>query len=187
MTSTDIGAMSIQSEPAESITGGSSPNTFFHFPRLIRTSVLVILVSTLCSCGVVNLGKYKGIEKADADEEYYLLKDVKLTGGLSAAQREHFDHTLLRSVNVVFVPNNEKNHYISKTVWYDPSGTEYRMIRKTHDKQQEVAQGEERKDGGTPRVHSIKSKELFEREPGRWKVELFLDDRLARRLEFTVR
>jgi len=153
---------------------------------LIPLSVVLLLVLILTGCGVINPGKFKGIEKTASDENYYLLKNIWLTAGSAAHPRKDYDHVVQESVNLVFVPANEKNRYVSKTRWIDPSGQEYRVIRQTHEKVKEEKEGEKRPRGGTPRMHSMSTKELFEHKPGLWKVELYLEDVLARRLSFSV-
>jgi hypothetical protein len=144
-------------------------------------------VLILSGCGAINLGKYKGIERTDSDENYYLVKNIYLSAGSSAIPKTYFDHTVHGSVNVVFTANNEPNHYVSKTIWYDPTGAEFRTIRQTHDKKVEGDKGEWEPKGGATRIHSIPLKDLAQRQTGLWKVELYMDDKLARRLTFTVR
>lgn len=138
-------------------------------------------------CGVINPGKWKGIERTSADEKYYLVKDVMLTPGSTYLSKEIFDHNMNDSINLVFTAVNERNRYVAESRWIDPLGAEYRTIRATYDKQVESKQDFDRKKAGTPRVHSITTKELFEHKPGLWKVVLYLDGELARRLTFTVR
>jgi hypothetical protein len=89
-------------------------------------------------------------------------------------------------VTLFFVPRHEPNRYVSKTVWHDPMGQEFRVIRKTYDLAQESKKGEERDRNGTMRMHSMPVGELHRHKPGRWKVELFLDGVLARTCPFTV-
>lgn len=139
------------------------------------------------SCGVINPGKWKGIERTSADEKYYLVKDVILTPGSTYLSKEIFDHNMNDGINLIFTVVNEKNRYVAESRWIDPLGAEYRTIRATYDKQVESKQDFDRKKSGTPRVHSITTKELFEHKPGLWKVALYLDGELARRLTFTVR
>jgi hypothetical protein len=91
------------------------------------------------------------------------------------------------SINVFFVPRHETNTYVAETIWYDPSGQEFRTIRTSYDKQRETAKGEERAEAGTRRVHSMPTKDLFQHKPGSWKVALKLDSKLVRRLDFTIR
>lgn len=139
-------------------------------------------------CGVLGLGKVKWIEKTAPDEHHWLVKDVFLTAGSAYLAKEHFDHKMNDSVNFFFTPANEKNHYVAKTVWFDPNGTEYRTIRTTYDLQQEgKTEVSPRKKGGTPRMHSMTTKELFTHKPGQWKVALYIDDELARKLTFSIR
>ncbi|MBI4961922.1 MAG: hypothetical protein HY913_01460 [Desulfomonile tiedjei] len=141
--------------------------------------------STLSSA--INVGKWKGVERAGSDEEYYLAKDIFLTAGSAASQRNAFDHNMHESVNLFFIPRNETNTYVAETIWYDPAGVEYRAIRKTYDRQRETAKGDEREKAGTTRVHSMSTKELYTHKPGSWKVALYLDNKLVRRMDFTVR
>jgi hypothetical protein len=152
-----------------------------------KTLFIAALCLTFTACSAINPGKWKGIEKTSADEHYYLLKNLWLTAGSAALPREHFDHTMQETVNLIFVPANEKNYYVSKTVWTDPNGVEFRTIRQTHDKKSEEDKGEDSKKGGKQRVHSMPLQELYKHKPGMWKVELYLDDQLARRLKFSVR
>jgi hypothetical protein len=155
--------------------------------RHLSRATLVATVLLVVGCGALNLGKAKWIEKTDKDEHYYLLKDVFLTSGSAAHARETFDHQLHEVANLVFIPKNEKNSYIAESRWYDPNGVEFRTIRTTHDKQAEGKQGIERpQSGGTTRIHSIPIADLFAHKPGLWKVVLYLDGKLARRLSFSV-
>jgi hypothetical protein len=151
-----------------------------------RLPAIFLIVLILTGCGAINPGKFKGIERTDSDENYYLLKNLWLTAGSAAHPRQDFDHTVQESVNLVFVPANEKNHYVSRTKWIDPSGQEYRVIRQTHEKTTDEREGDARPKGGTTRLHSVSTKELYAHKPGLWKVELYLDDVLARRLTFSV-
>jgi hypothetical protein len=149
--------------------------------------VIAGLIAVCHGCGVINPGKWKGIEKTAADEKFYLVKDVFLTAGSAYTSKETFDHNLNDSINLFFTPTNEKSHYVAESIWYDPMDQEYRTIRSTQDVQQENKKDFERKKGGTPRVHTISTRELFDRKPGLWKVALYLDGQLARRLSFSVR
>jgi len=153
---------------------------------LLRIALAATLV-WLGGCGAINVGKWKGIERTGSDEEYYLAKDIFLTAGSAFSQRDSFDHNMHESINVFFVPRNETNTYIIETIWYDPAGQEFRTIRTTHDKQRESAKGDVRAPTGTTRVHSIPTKDLFEHKPGSWKVALYLDGKLVRKLDFTLR
>ncbi len=153
----------------------------------IRLLTVLGMVWAVAGCGVLNVGKFKGLERTDSDEKYYLLKEVRLVSASSARAKTHFDHTLDQVVNLVFVPANEKNHYVTKSVWYDPSGEEYRTIRQTHGKTDEEANGASRQKGGTTRIHTLPLMPMWRHKPGQWTVELFIDDELARRLEFHVR
>lgn len=150
---------------------------------LLTTTVL----SIFSGCGVINPGKWKGVEITSRDEQYYLVKDVFLTPGSSAAAKETFDHNVNETVNLFFVPRNETNKYTAESIWYDPSDQEFRTIRTTYDSQSEGKKGVERKSGGTTRIHTMPTSALYSHKPGLWKVELFLDGKLARRLSFSVR
>jgi hypothetical protein len=157
---------------------------------LLRTALAVAFLwlggcSALSSA--INVGKWKGIERTGKDEEYYLAKNIFLTAGSAFNQRTAFDHNMHESINVFFTPRNETNTYTLKTVWYDPAGQEFRTIRATYDRQREVAKGEERSPSGTTRVQTISTKELYDHKPGSWKVAVYLDGQLVRRLNFTVR
>ncbi|MCX5860734.1 MAG: hypothetical protein WCG29_10825 [Desulfomonile sp.] len=160
-----------------------------HFPgiRNLAFGVLIIAFLACVGCGVINPGKWKGIETTAKDEKYYLVKDVFLTAGSAYVSKQAFDHNMNESINLVFTPVNEKNHYITETVWIDPSEQEFRTIRMTHDVGTESKRDQDRKKSGTPRVHSISTLELFNRKPGLWKVALYVDGNLARRLSFSVR
>jgi hypothetical protein len=149
---------------------------------------LALLVPILLSggCDAVNLGKWRPIERP-SDQAYYLLKDAFLTASSAYNPRESFDHNLNDSVRLYFIPKDEKPSYVAESIWYDPAGREYRTIRTTYDKATEQKKGNERVRSGTPRVHSMSTKELYEHKPGTWKVELYLDKQLARRLTFLVK
>jgi hypothetical protein len=155
--------------------------------RNVPWVVLIVAVSLSLGCGAINPGKWKGLEKTSPDEQYYLLKDCFLSAGSAAMPRESFDHNVHESVNLFFIPSNEKNVYVAESSWQDPAGLEYRTIRTTYDKQAEGKQGIERSPKGSTRVHSLSTAELFGRKPGLWKVTLSLDGKLARRLNFFVR
>ena len=152
---------------------------------MLHVACLVGLV--LSGCGVINPGKVKWIEHTDKDEKYYLVKSAILTAGSAALPRDHFDHAMQNSVNLIFTPAMDRNIYVSKTIWYDPDGNEFRTIRQTHSKKAEGDKGIEPKKGGTPRIHTMPLYDLWKHKPGLWKVELYIDDQLARRLSFSVR
>jgi hypothetical protein len=155
--------------------------------RFLSTGLLVLLIFSAAGCGVINPGRWKGIESVSSDEQHWLLKDAFLTAGSAAHAREDFDHTMQEVVNVVFVPANERNEYTVESRWYDPTGQEYRTIRTHYDVKAESKEGTERKKGGTTRVHTMSTKELVDHKSGMWKVALLLDGKLARRLSFSVR
>jgi hypothetical protein len=154
---------------------------------MIRNLIAILIVLGAAGCGAINPGKFLGIQHTDSDEQYYLIKRVCLTAGSTAHPRTFFDHTMQDAVHLVFVPATEPNHYVTKTIWYDPDGHEFRTIRQTHDKQAETARGFERPKGGTTQIHMMPLAELYKHKPGLWKVELYIDNKLARRLSFTVR
>ncbi len=161
--------------------------------KLFASNLLIVVLATLlvsccaAGCGVINPGKWKGIERTARDEKYYLVKDVFLTAGSAYTSKEIFDHNMNEAINLFFTSVNEKNHYVTETVWTDPSDQEYRKIRMTHDIQAEGKKDMQRQRAGTPRVHSISTRELFDHKPGLWRVSLYIDGELARRLTFTVR
>jgi hypothetical protein len=148
--------------------------------------IFVVMAAGSFGCQAFNPGKFKGIERTDPDEKYYLLKKIALTAGSTAHARTSFDHTMQDVVNVIFTPANEQNNYVTKTVWYDPSGLEFRTIQQTHILRDEQDKARDRPKGGSQRVHSMPLKALYKHKPGLWKVELFIDDQLARRLTFNV-
>ncbi|MBI5248058.1 MAG: hypothetical protein HY912_01065 [Desulfomonile tiedjei] len=154
-------------------------------------ALFVLLASCVGGCQTlkeaINPGKWKGVEFAGAGEQYYLVKDIFLTAGSAAHPKDSFDHTMNDTVNLVFIPKNEKNEYTAETRWYDPNDQEYRTIRTTYDAKAEGREGMERKKGGSTRVHSMPTRELVNHKPGMWKVALYLDDKLARRMTFSVR
>lgn len=155
-----------------------------------RVSLSLVLLLTvmghLSGCGALNLGKWRGIETSDADEKYYLVKDAFLTASSAALRRDNFDHTLQPTINLIFKPATEPGHYVTKSVWINPKGEEFKTIRETHDRQQETKQGIQRDKDGSTRIHTISTQDLWTEGEGIWTVELYIDDELARRLEFTV-
>ena len=158
------------------------------FTPLVQKIFAVMLVtSTLTGCGIFNPGKFLGVVKTDPDEEFYLVERAELASSASSRSKTRFDHTLDETVNLLFVPANEKNRYISKTIWYDPGGYEFRTIRHTHDRVKENPDSIGAPKKGTPRVHSMPLSEMWDHKKGLWKVELYLDGKLARRLKFHVR
>jgi hypothetical protein len=148
---------------------------------------VAIAIATCAGCGAINPGPVKPIVRTDSDEHFYLVKDARLTTGSPAAARKSFDHTIHEFVKLYFIPKDEKNTYTTESRWQDPSGTEFRAIRATYDKKEEAQKGIERTKGGTPRVHSIPTAELYLHKPGLWKTALYIDGKLARRLSFSVR
>jgi hypothetical protein len=172
--------------------GRSSSNSGCRFPFILGSWSIVLCCTLLFSgCGALGLGRVKGIEKTAPDEKYYILKEVYLSSGSANYSKSAFDHSLNPVINLCFTVRNEKNRYIAESRWIDPMGEEYRTIRTTHDIQQEGKRNIDRRNealgGGTPRVHSISTQELYNHKPGMWKVVLYIDGQLARRLEFAVR
>lgn len=159
------------------------------FPGRIRAIVLALLVAQVLvsGCTWVNLGKWRGVEIPPPDEKYYLVKEVLLTASSAFSPKEMFDHNMNDTVNLLFSPKNEKNYYVAESVWYDPNGAEFHTIRRTYDKKAEQREGNERPSGGSSRVHTMLTRDLYNHKPGIWKVALKLDGELARRLTFTVR
>ncbi|GEM_PF-991601 len=157
-----------------------------HAPRLCPHAVFALLILLLAGCGDFGMGKFTLIEKTDSDEKYYLAKKVLLTAG-SAQPRETFDHSILDVVNLMFIPANEKGHYVTKSIWYDPAGAEFRTIRQTHDRHEEANRGEDRDSKkGSMRMHTISLQDMYHHKPGRWRVKLYIDSDLVRKLDFTV-
>jgi hypothetical protein len=156
--------------------------------RLIaKLAMVTICLVWLGGCGVINVGKWKGIETTSSDENYYLLKDAFLTAGSAALPKDSFDHTMNDTVNLIFIPKNERNEYVAETRWLDPNDQEYRTIRTTFDVKKEGREGMDRRKDGTPRMHAMPTAELAAHKKGMWKVALYIDDKLARRLSFSVR
>lgn len=153
----------------------------------LRNLIVILIVLAMAGCGIINPGKFLGIERTDSDEKYYLIKRLSLTAGSTAHPRTFFDHTMQDAVYVVFIPSNETNRYVTKSVWYDPAGNEFRTVRQTHDRQVESAKGIDRPQGGSNIIHMMPLEELWKHKPGLWKVEIYIDNQLARRLSFTVR
>jgi hypothetical protein len=158
-----------------------------HMRFFLICFVLLTLVPALAGCGAINPGKWKGIEKTSSDEHFYLVKDVFLTSGSSASPRESFDHKMHDVVNLFFQPKDERNAYVAESRWIDPLGIEYRNVRTSYDKQDEGKKGIERPKGGATRIHTMTTAELYAHKPGMWKVELYLDGKLVRRLSFSIR
>ena len=156
----------------------------------LKNAICLLAVAStliLAGCGVFNLGKWKGIEWTAADEKFYLVKNVFLTAGSAYNPKETFDHNMNESVNLFFTPKIEPNTYVAESIWLDPNGQEFRTIRTTYDAQKESKKGDERQKEPTTRVHTMPTKELYEHKPGLWKVALYIDKDLVRRLTFTLR
>lgn len=173
-----------------SLTYGSCQPVRSKVPLCLRTSLwaCILLIGLLSTgCGALGLGKYKGIERTASDEAFYLLKEFRLSGGSIQTEKEDFDHVTNETVNLVFVPRNEQAVYVTKSVWYDPNDEEKFTIRRTYDRAEETKKAIERPKGGTTRVHSVPTRELYNHKPGMWKVALYIDGQLARRQTFFVR
>jgi hypothetical protein len=170
-------------------TGAGKPGSMqlMSLKVLFRLLVLASTVLVLAGCGMFNMGKWKGIERADADEKYYLVKDAFLTAGSAYNRKEAFDHNMNESVNLIFTPKMEQNTYVTESVWIDPNGEEFRKIRLTYDAQKETKKGDERNPGGSTRVHTMSTKDLYDHKPGIWKVALYIEKDLVRRLTFSLR
>ncbi len=170
-------------------TGAGKPRSLqlMSLKGLLHLLVLASTLFLIAGCGMFNLGKWKGIEKAAADEKYYLVKDAFLTAGSAYNRKETFDHNMNESVNLIFTPKMEPNTYTVESIWYDPNGEEFRKIRKTYDAQKETSKGEDRQASGSTRVHTMSTKEFYDHKPGLWKVELYIEKDLVRRLPFSIR
>ncbi len=158
--------------------------------RVLKQSVLVFLLMSILlttGCGAFNVGKLQWLVHTPSDEKYWMVKDIFLTAGSAYTRKDTFDHNMNEVVNLFFMPKDERNRYVAESRWYDPAGVEYRTIRTTYDMQQERSGGEERDKKGTTRIHTMSTRELVDHKPGMWKVALYLNDELVRRLSFTVR
>ncbi len=165
--------------------------------NITRNNVNILILGLVCSgvlgaapgasCDIFNFGEWIGIEKTSTDEKYWLVKEAFLSAGSTYNRRKAFDHSMNESVNLCFIPKMEPNAYVAESVWYDPNGEEYRKIRTTYDVQKESKKGDERLKSGTTRIHSVPTKELYEHKPGRWKVALYIDKDLVRKLTFSLR
>lgn len=169
----------------------TSSNSGRPFPLAqICWSIVLWWALLFSGCAALGLGPVKGIEKTASDEKYYLLKDVFLSSGSVHFSKTAYDHNLNPFINLCFTLRNELNKYTAESRWIDPAGQEYRTIRTTHDIQQEGKRSIDRRNefgGGTARIHTISTQELYNHKPGMWKVVLYIDGQLARRLEFAVR
>ena len=164
---------------------GISEGCFRNANLLYVLTLIIVLISG--GCGAINVGKWRGIERAAPDEAYYKVNDVFLTASSAYSRREIFDHNLNDSVHLYFTPKDEKSNYVTESVWQDPDGQEYRTIRMTYSKNREQRKGIERTKKSTPRIHTMPTKELYAHKPGMWKVSLYIDGQLVRRLEFLVK
>jgi hypothetical protein len=155
--------------------------------KLLAIASLVVSFLLVSGCGAVSIGKWKGLEHTPSDENYWLVKDIFLAAGSAHTRKDTFDHNMHEDVNLFFIPKDERNYYVAESRWIDPSGQEYRTIRTTYDMKEERKTGEERDKKGTTRIHNMSVRELVNHKPGMWKVALYLNDKLVRRLSFTVR
>lgn len=167
-------------------TAGSSERALSRDRVLLAAPIAMLAILVVLPAGCKLLRPMMPVER-DHDVEHHLLKKIGLTSYSSAYPRKVFDHDLDEEVNLTFVPDNEKNDYVSRTVWFDPLGEEFRTIRQSYKKVRETLDTLERPKGGSTRTHTMSVKEMWEHRPGMWTVELYLDDRLARRLTFNVR
>lgn len=141
----------------------------------------------IVDCDILNLGKWLGIEKTSADENYWLVKEAFLSAGSTYNRRSSFDHNMNDAVNLYFIPKMEPNKYVAETIWYDPKGEEFQKIRTTYDLQSESKKGDVRPMSGSTRVHSMPTGKLYEHKPGQWEVALYIDKKLVRKLTFSLR
>ncbi len=153
------------------------------------TATFMAAVSVLSGCQALGLGDFLWIKRPTKEENFWLVEKVCVSPSSSYMEKKAFDHNLNPVVNVLFTPKNEKNHYIAETMWTDSLGEEFRTIRTTHDLQLEGKKSIDRRNifQGTPRIHTMPTKTLYEHKPGLWKVKLYLDQKLAQILEFSVR
>lgn len=153
---------------------------------IIRSGSIIVCLLFLAGCNVFNFGKLLWIVPTAGHERYFVLKDSYLTAGSAAHPKDSFNHTMHETVNLVFIPKNERNEYAAESRWFDPTDQEYRTIRTTFDIKKEAREGMERRKDGTPRVHSMPTRELANHKKGLWKVVLYIDNQLARELTFSV-
>jgi hypothetical protein len=158
-----------------------------HWNSSFHLLALAVTLLVLTGCGMFNMGKFRWIERTASDEKYYLVKDIFLTAGSTYNRKETFDHNMNETVNLMFIPKLEKNTYTTESIWYDPNGEEFITRRETYDQQSENKKGEDRQATGTTRVHTVPTKALFEKKPGLWKVALYIEGDLVRRLTFSLR
>jgi len=112
-----------------------------HMRSVLWACVFIVgIFSTGCSSlgGALGLGKYRGIERTASDEAFYLVKEIHLSSGSIQTPKENFDHATNETVNLVFIPKNERPVYVTKSVWYDPNDQEFRTIRATYDRSEET-------------------------------------------------
>lgn len=154
---------------------------------LIRSGSIIVCLLFLAGWDAFNCGKPQWIEPTTRSERYSLLKNAYFTAGSAAHPKHSFNHTMHETVNLVFVPRNERNEYVAESRWFDPTNQEFRTIRTNFDIKREAKAGIERRRDGTPRVHSMRTKEFADHKKGLWKVVLYIDNQLARQLTFSVR
>ena len=57
---------------------GEGPVLFCRMPIVslstIRIFAVIFAIWSVAGCGVLNVGKWKGVERTDSDEKFYLLK-----------------------------------------------------------------------------------------------------------------
>lgn len=165
-----------------------SPIDITSIKRALCNALAIILIGfSVCvfSCKIVDR-RLTPIVPTDPDERHELVKDEFLTASSAANQRTDFDHSLHDSIHLMFKHENEPNHYVTESVWIGPDGEEFKKIRKTYDKAREAREGLEREKGGTRRIHTVSAQDLYAHGTGAWTVELYIDGKLARRLDFTL-
>ncbi len=162
---------------------GPKLGLWFVLAQAVCAAIAILFIS---GCGLINVGKFKWIEKTSSDENFHLVKDIMLTAHSPANPRTNFDHEGHEFVRLLFRLANEPNDYVTKSVWIDPNGQEFRTIRQSYNKRKEQDEGQERTPQGTLRIHSIPVRDLYDHKSGAWKVELYIDNKLARRLSFVV-
>lgn len=167
--------------------GGQRPVAGSYTAKVCKVVTIAVVSAILMSSGCSNIPV--GLSPSADGEKFYLVKDVYLTPGSAYYAKDVFDHGMNDVINLCFTCRNEKNHYVVKTIWYDPAGQEYRTIRRTYDitREGQKAITPRRHNEGTPRVITVSVGELYDHKPGRWKVDLYLDGEMAKGLEFTVK
>ncbi len=163
------------------------------FRRTLRHPLLLLLTAVITATLIMSATgckKNRGTwlnEPTDFDEQPKLLREVRLTSHASAHPRKVFDHDLDETIHLGFIPAGPTKEHESKTVWFDSLGKEFRTIRRSHKKGESAFDPTEKPGTHPPRTHTMSVKEMWKHRPGVWSVELYLDDKLARRLRFSVR